>query len=498
MPITKTERRFAGELRADSQGDELSLVGYASVFNSQSEDLGGFRETVLPGAFARSLREGSDVKCLMNHDPSLVLGRTKNNTLTLNEDGRGLAFRCILPPTSTARDLYSLVKRGDIDSCSFAFIPKEQSWEDLRSENGDLYSSRKLHDVDLLDVSAVTNPAYPSTSLMARSLFPDGAPIEVRSALAAMAKRGAEAQPPMPYAISLPQPFDSDMKQEWWDAFMVGYIEAVHVLRMKGQEAIAAGITAANLAIQPDTETDAEIAGQGKNPSAIKNDVVDTDANRAAALEEEVRKKKVVDDAAAAEENARGKKNADDVSNPDSDNYDPDSPDYDPTMDYSDDEYSGDDASERIKKAKAKDAPIDGGADGGADGGEAGASEVSSRTKTVGDKILHACDYAWVGDANDPSTWKLPIDEAGRTQSALVRFSQTKGIPDEKREEVWKTIIGACKNFEVKVVEDDSKRVGISHEVASAILNKEAFDKLAESVVASDRLRVIQLEIELQ
>ncbi len=486
MPLPLTERRFLhAELRADSQGDELSLIGYASVYNSESEDLGGFREKVMPGAFSRSIREGADVKCLMNHDPSLVLGRVKNGTLKLEEDAHGLRFRCMLPPTQTGRDLYALVKRGDIDSCSFAFIPKDQSWEDVRSENGDLYASRKLMDVDLLDVSAVTNPAYPSTSLSARSFFPEGEPVEMRSAIDALVakrvpvveERGAEAQPPEPYAISLPQPFDSDMKQEWWNAFLVGYLDALHVLKMKGQEAISVGIAAANLACQPETETDPEIVGQSKNPSDVPHEVVATDAERAAeALEVENRKKKESD--------------AQDVSNPDSDNYNPDDPNYDSSLDYSDDNYEGDDAKERKAKATAK---------GGADGGEDDSKEIASgqeRTKTVGDKVLRASDYAWIGDPNNTKTWKLPVDTLERTASALLRFHQTKGIPDDKKDGVWRVVVSACKQFGVAVSEEDSLRASISHDVATAILNEVTYDQDAANLEAYCRMIAIQTDLQ--
>ena len=186
----KIERRFVHELRVgDSQGDEMSLVGYAAKFNSPSEDLGGFRETILPGAFSRAIREKQDVRFLMNHSPDKVMGRTKNNTLQLEEDGTGLRFRVMLPNTQDARDLHTLVKRGDVDSCSFAFIAKGQSWEDTASENGDMYANRKLLDVDLQDCSAVTYPAYPDTQVNARALFPEGEPVELRSAIQTLVEK---------------------------------------------------------------------------------------------------------------------------------------------------------------------------------------------------------------------------------------------------------------------------------------------------------------------
>src|SRR5690348_17208033 len=115
-------RSVASSLRAESQGDEMSLVGYAALFNSESKDLGGFRERIAPGAFTRTLKEGGDVKALVNHDPNQVLGRTKNGTLKLEQDDRGLKFRVKLNPQSQAhRDLHASIARGDLDECSFAF-----------------------------------------------------------------------------------------------------------------------------------------------------------------------------------------------------------------------------------------------------------------------------------------------------------------------------------------------------------------------------------------
>jgi uncharacterized protein len=134
--------------------------------------LGGFKERIAPGAFTRSLVEGTDVKCLVNHSPSELLGRTKNGTLNLEQDSRGLKFRCALNPDSQAhRDLHAAIKRGDMDECSFAFTVPEGGdvWDEAKDENGQRYQRRTLRDVDLLDVSAVTYPAYNNTSVGARS-----------------------------------------------------------------------------------------------------------------------------------------------------------------------------------------------------------------------------------------------------------------------------------------------------------------------------------------
>lgn len=180
----KREIRFIAELRA-AEGDELALVGYAAKFNSESKDLGGFRETVAPGAFTRSIADNADVKCAFNHDANRVLGRTKSGTLKLEQDTIGLKFRCELDATSQLhRDVYASVKRGDIDECSFAFMVGKdgQRWE-MKGADEAAYPLRTLLDVDLKDVAVVTYPAYNTTSVDARSLFPDGEIMEIRSAI---------------------------------------------------------------------------------------------------------------------------------------------------------------------------------------------------------------------------------------------------------------------------------------------------------------------------
>jgi len=172
-PIQASEgiqRRSASELRAAT--DDFALIGYAAKYNSMSKDLGGFREVILRGAFARSLTEGADVKCTFNHAPDNILGRTQSGTLSLSDDSIGLHFRCQLDRNQTAhRDLYSAVKRGDITECSFAFTvaPGGQQWEEGPQENGQAMYKRTLTDVDLIDVAAVVYPAYPATAVAARS-----------------------------------------------------------------------------------------------------------------------------------------------------------------------------------------------------------------------------------------------------------------------------------------------------------------------------------------
>src|SRR5262245_3958547 len=116
------ERRTALELRAAGSASSRRLVGYASVFDSPSEDLGGFVEFVRSGAFKRSLADGkADPLALVHHLPHLVLGRRSAGTLRLQEDAKGLAFEIDMPDTATARDLMVSVERGDVNGASFAF-----------------------------------------------------------------------------------------------------------------------------------------------------------------------------------------------------------------------------------------------------------------------------------------------------------------------------------------------------------------------------------------
>jgi Escherichia/Staphylococcus phage prohead protease len=122
-----------------------------------------------------AISQRHDVRCLVNHEADLVLGRTTSGTLELEEDSVGLRFRCELPDTQYARDYYTIIGRGDISQCSFSFsINKEsQEWD----ENGVDDDGKKcvirtlLNVTHLSDVSAVTYPAYEDTSVVARKLL---------------------------------------------------------------------------------------------------------------------------------------------------------------------------------------------------------------------------------------------------------------------------------------------------------------------------------------
>jgi HK97 family phage prohead protease len=116
-----SQLRTSRSSKRTAQPSPGEVVGYSSVYNSLSENLNGFRERVAPTAFLKSLRENADVRCLINHDPSLIIGRTTNRTLRLSSDSTGLRMACSLPDTSYARDLYASISRGDVNSMSFAF-----------------------------------------------------------------------------------------------------------------------------------------------------------------------------------------------------------------------------------------------------------------------------------------------------------------------------------------------------------------------------------------
>jgi len=167
MDKTKGRREVRAQPAAlcvpDGDGDDLVFEGYAAVFDVWSEDLGGFREQIAPGAFRNTI-ETDDVRALLNHNPNYVLGRNRSGTMTLSEDERGLRFEIHAPNTNWARDLRESVRRGDINQCSFGFETIEDEW---KSQKG--LDERTLRNVRLQDVSIVTYPAYDRTSVSARS-----------------------------------------------------------------------------------------------------------------------------------------------------------------------------------------------------------------------------------------------------------------------------------------------------------------------------------------
>mgnify|MGYP003135495351 CR=1 FL=1 len=149
----------------DGEIDESpKIVGYASVFNSLSENLGGFREKIQRGAFAQSLEDGDEVHALFNHDSNKILGRRGSGTLKLWEDDHGLRVEIDPPNTTDGNDVVELLRRGDLVSMSFGFYNVKDSWETRDGED-----LRIINQAKLFDVSVVTNPAYQATEVNVRS-----------------------------------------------------------------------------------------------------------------------------------------------------------------------------------------------------------------------------------------------------------------------------------------------------------------------------------------
>jgi len=153
------ERRAAAlEVRTSGR----RLVGHAVLFNTPTT-IANFRERVAPGAFAASLAAGGDVVALVDHDPGRLLGRTRNRTLRLAEDSRGLAFELDLPETTLAGDILALASRGDIGGMSFGFnvAPGGESWRGV---------DRTLSKLELREISIIhAMPAYAGTELAVRT-----------------------------------------------------------------------------------------------------------------------------------------------------------------------------------------------------------------------------------------------------------------------------------------------------------------------------------------
>ena len=160
--VVKEQREFRME-NAEYEGN--TIRGYAAVYNSDSEWMGGFYEQIEAGAFDSVLE--NDVRAYFNHDENLLLGRVSSGTLRIGTDKRGLFYEVDLPNTSYANDLVELMKRGDVNQSSFAFLIEKDRWE---QRDGITY--RIIEKVSrLLDVSPVSQPAYPdSTSELKRDL----------------------------------------------------------------------------------------------------------------------------------------------------------------------------------------------------------------------------------------------------------------------------------------------------------------------------------------
>lgn len=160
--LRSVETRF--ETREEGEAQEPHISGYFANFNDTYEIAPGLTESIAKGAFSRTL--GGDIRALVNHDTTLVLGRTTAHTLVLREDEHGLWGDITINRNDVdAMNLYERVKRGDVSQCSFGF--------EIVSEETDFRSDGSIHwtitDVNLHEVSACTFPAYRETNISARS-----------------------------------------------------------------------------------------------------------------------------------------------------------------------------------------------------------------------------------------------------------------------------------------------------------------------------------------
>ncbi len=212
-----SERRYyAGPIEARSLDSGMTIAGHASVFDTPY-DLYGFREQVARGAFKKSLKE-ADIAALWNHDPNVVLGRNRAKTLRLSEDELGLHYEVDLPDTQAARDLYTLIERGDVYQSSFAFEIVKEDWKYPKGDEREL-PLRTIREVRLYDVSPVTYPASTATDVdvaravrsLAEELDLDPASCDDVPALLALAERNAttpepEAEPVTDHSEATPEP----------------------------------------------------------------------------------------------------------------------------------------------------------------------------------------------------------------------------------------------------------------------------------------------------
>ena len=156
-------RPFEDFKTRDAENNPI-IEGYFAVFNSNYELWEGATESIAPGAFDKTI--SGDIRALINHDTTLVLGRTTAGTLELKTDSRGLWGRVkINPNDQDAMNLHARVERGDVSQCSFGFF--------IVSEETDYRADGSVHwtltDVDVFEVSCCTFPAYEETSISARA-----------------------------------------------------------------------------------------------------------------------------------------------------------------------------------------------------------------------------------------------------------------------------------------------------------------------------------------
>ncbi|MBB1251837.1 HK97 family phage prohead protease [Streptomyces alkaliterrae] len=169
--MTTEHRSLALPAEIRSADAALTVRGYAYRFNELSQNLGGFRERIMPGAGADSLKV-NDVLATFNHDVNNVLGRTSSGTLRTGEDADGGWYEIDLPDTTLGRDLAELLARGDVRGSSFTFRVRDggqRVHDELDPETG--LPIREITHMDVIELGPVLTPAYPTTdAALSRSI----------------------------------------------------------------------------------------------------------------------------------------------------------------------------------------------------------------------------------------------------------------------------------------------------------------------------------------
>ncbi len=173
IPITKMTKKMSNSAQIEKRAfnvesrveNESRLVyGYAALYDNTTRIMDWYDEEIAQGAFDSAQMD--DVRALFNHDPNLLLARTKSGTLSLSVDERGLKYEFEAPNTSAGNDLLEMLRRGDVSQSSFAFTIAGEEW----IEEKGMKPKRRITKVErLYDVSPVTYPAYPDTTAAKRS-----------------------------------------------------------------------------------------------------------------------------------------------------------------------------------------------------------------------------------------------------------------------------------------------------------------------------------------
>lgn len=157
--IRYTPGKIEVRRHTDKAGSIGTISGYSAVFNSRSEDLGGFTEFMAEGAFSRVLTDDPDVRGLVNHDSNQLIGRTSAGTMRLVQDNRGLKYDIDVADTQAGRDIMVSVERGDTTGSSFAFTVESDEWATVDGAQERTITAVK----GLFDSGPVTFPAYPAS-----------------------------------------------------------------------------------------------------------------------------------------------------------------------------------------------------------------------------------------------------------------------------------------------------------------------------------------------